>query len=101
MPGVSRFVVWLDRGPAWDHGRDRREQDGWDEHAAFMDELVATGFIELGGPVGDGGRVLHIIRAAGEHEVRARLAEDPWAGEMLVVASVEPWEVLLDGRRLE
>jgi hypothetical protein len=94
------YLVTNARGPAWDYSRPRRKQDGWDEHAAFMDELVATGFIELGGPVGDGRRVLHVIRAYGEEEVRARLAQDPWAGEMLVVASVEPWEVLLDGRRL-
>jgi hypothetical protein len=103
MPSVSestrRFVVWRDRGPAWDETRDRREQDGWDAHAAFMDGLVESGLIELGGPVGDGTRVLHICRAAGEAEVRRRLADDPWPEEMLYVASVEPWEVLLDAGR--
>lgn len=98
MPGVNRFVVWMDRGPAWDHTRDRRDQPGWDAHADFMDGLVAAGFIELGGPVGDGVRVLHVCRASDEDEVRRRFAEDPWAGDLLVVASVEPWEVLLDGR---
>ena len=30
-------------------GRDMREQDGWDEHAKFMDGLVDEGFILLGG----------------------------------------------------
>jgi hypothetical protein len=95
---VKRFVVWRDRGPAWDHARDRREQDGWDAHASFMDGLVESGFLELGGPVGDGTRVLHICRAVSASEVRRRLAEDPWPEEMLVTTSVEPWEVLLDGR---
>jgi hypothetical protein len=65
-----------------------------------MDGLVESGFIELGGPVGDGVRVLHICRAASESEARRRLAEDPWPEEMLFVASVEPWDVLLDGGRV-
>jgi hypothetical protein len=30
-----------------------REQEGWPEHADFMNELAASGFIVLGGPLGD------------------------------------------------
>ena len=48
------FLVKHVPGPAWDPARPRREQDGWDEHAAFMDGLVAEGVIVLGGPVGAG-----------------------------------------------
>ncbi|MEA2412171.1 MAG: uncharacterized protein QOC77_2732 [Thermoleophilaceae bacterium] len=97
--GQKRFVVWRDRGPGWDPSRDRREQDGWNAHASFMDGLVESGFIELGGPVGDGERALHICRAPTESEVRRCLADDPWSEEMLYVASVEPWDVLLDAGR--
>jgi hypothetical protein len=50
----------------------------------------------LGGPVGDGTRFLHIVRAQSEREVKDRLAEDPWTPtERLRTASIEPWEILL------
>jgi hypothetical protein len=97
---VSHFAVLLDHGPAWDGSRGLREQQGWDEHAEFMDALVDDGFVVLGGPLGDGSRVLLVCAAASEAAVRERLAADPWHGAagMLEIASVEPWEVLLDGR---
>jgi hypothetical protein len=43
------YLVRTVKGPSWDHARGRREQDGWDEHAAFMDGLVEEGLIVLGG----------------------------------------------------
>jgi uncharacterized protein YciI len=92
------FVVRLRRGGPWDWSRDMREQDGWDEHARFMDGLVADGLILLGGPL-DGGRdTLHVFEAESEAAIRARLAEDPWAPNgMLTPVSIEGWTVLLDG----
>jgi uncharacterized protein YciI len=91
------FLVKHVPGPAWDHSRRRREQDRWDEHAAFMDELTAEGFIVLGGPVGtgDGDYALLVMNATSETEVRQRLAADPWADGTLAVESVEPWSVWL------
>jgi uncharacterized protein YciI len=84
-------------GPRWDHSRLRREQDGWDEHAAFMDGLTEDGQIVLGGPVGegDGDYALLVFEADSEEAIRARLAEDPWADGTLAVESVEPWRVWL------
>jgi uncharacterized protein len=91
------FLVERRKGPAWDHSRGRREQSGWDEHAAFMDALAEEGFVVLGGPVGegDGDDVLLVVEADGEATVRTRLAEDPWPAELLTLASVRPWSVLL------
>ncbi len=91
------YLVRLARGPDWDHARPRREQDGWDEHAAFMDALVEEGFVFLGGPVGDvdGEHTLHVVDAESEAAIRSRLADDPWAGDMLTIESVEPWWVWL------
>jgi uncharacterized protein YciI len=91
------FLVTHVRGPAWDFTRRRREQPGWDEHAAFMDALVDEGFVVLGGPVGegDGEEALLVVDAPGEESIRARFAEDPWAGTLLTVASVRPWSVWL------
>ena len=93
------FAVRLRRGGPWDWSRDLREQDGWDEHARFMDSLVADGFIVLGGPLEPGREILHAISASSEREVRRRLAEDNWAQNgMLTVTSVAAWAILLDGR---
>jgi uncharacterized protein YciI len=94
------FLVERARGPAWDHSRSRREQDGWDEHAAFMDELVEEGFVVLGGPmgVGDGDNVLLIVDAPDEATIHARLGEDPWPDEQLMTARVTPWNVWLRRR---
>ena len=75
--GRVREREWL-RDPS----RQIRDQDGWDEHAAFMDGLVDDGFVILGGPFGDGEQTLHAIEAADENDIRARLARIPrrWPG---------------------
>lgn len=57
----------------------RREQHALDEHAAFMDGLVDDGFVILGGPIGDGERVLLVVEATDERAIKTRLGEDPWA----------------------
>jgi hypothetical protein len=68
---VANFALTLVRGPGWDHTLGIREQRGWTEHAAFMDGLVADGFILVGGPVGDGQQTLHVVEARDEKEVRS------------------------------
>jgi uncharacterized protein len=96
---MSYFLVTEGRGRSWDGSRARREQDDWDAHAAFMDGLVDEGFVVLGGPVGDGARVLLVVESESVGHVEARLAEDPWMPmEVLQVEAIEPWEILLDGR---
>ena len=93
------FAVRLERGGPWDWSRDLREQDGWAEHARFMDSLVDEGFIVLGGPVGGERAVLHAIEASSEETVLERLGQDNWQQNgMLTITSIEPWTVLLDGR---
>ena len=96
---MAYFVVTEQPGPSWDASRPRREQAEWDAHAAFMDALVEDGFVVLGGPVGDGVRVLLAIEADGTPAVEARLADDLWMTMgILRIATIEPWEILLDGR---
>ncbi len=93
------FAVRLERGGPWDWSCDLREQDGWDEHARFMDSLVGDGFIVLGGPLAGEREILHAISAPSEQVVRDRLAEDRWAQSgMLTIRSIEPWTILLDGQ---
>lgn len=91
-------VVIRQSGPRWDRSLPLREQSGWSAHAAFMDGLVDRGFIVLGGPLDDDGRVVHAVQAESAGEVRATLADDPWSETHLQVETVEPWTILLDGR---
>ncbi len=96
---VANFAVTLVHGPGWDSSRPIRGQDGWDEHAAFMDGLVDDGFLIVGGPLGNGERTLHLVQAADEDAIKDRLAEDPWASAgLLRVGAIEPWSLWLDGR---
>jgi uncharacterized protein YciI len=93
------WVVRRRRGGPWDWSRDMREQDGWDEHAAFMEALEAEGFIVVGGPLDDDREVLHIVRAQSEQAVHARLADDNWTQDgRLETVSVEGFTALLDSR---
>ena len=93
------FAVTVERGPAWDDSRPMREQDEWDAHARYMDQLVDEGFIVLGGPLADGERVLMAVDAENEREIESRFAADPWRPMgLLATATIEPWEILLDGR---
>jgi uncharacterized protein YciI len=91
-------VVLLRSGPKWDPSRPLEEQSGWDAHASFMDGLVDDGFIVLGGPLGDEHRVVHVVEAESEAEIRATLARDPWSESHLRVDSIDPWTIRLDGR---
>ena len=95
------YLVERGKGPRWDHSRARREQAGWDEHAAFMEGLVDEGFVVLGGPIGkgDGENTLLVIEADDEATVRERLAEDPWPLDLLTIESIRPWSVWLRASR--
>jgi hypothetical protein len=64
-----------------------------------MDALVEDGIIMLGGPVGDvnGDETLLVVDVESEQAIRDRLADDPWAGSLLTLVSVEPWTVWLRG----
>jgi hypothetical protein len=92
------LVSVLRSGPEWDRSQPLEGQSGWDEHAEFMDALVDDGFIVLGGPLGDEVHVAHAVQAESEEAVRERLARDPWSGSHLVIDSIDPWTIRLDGR---
>ena len=97
---MATFHVVLRRsGPQWDPSRPMEEQSDWAAHASFMDGLVDGGFIVLGGPLADEHRVVHVVEAESEDTVRATLARDPWSETHLLVDSIDPWTIRLDGRR--
>ncbi len=92
------FVVLRRHGPQWDSSQPLEHQSAWTAHASFMDALVDSGFVVLGGPLGDEDRVVLAVEADSADEVRATLAGDPWSGTHLVVDSVDAWTIRLDGR---
>ena len=93
------LVVLRQSGPEFDRSRPLEEQSAWSEHAAFMDALVADGFVVLGGPLADEGRVAHAVEADSAQAVRETLSRDPWSETHLRVDSIEPWTIRLDARR--
>lgn len=96
---MAYFVLRLERGGPWEWSRDMREQDGWEEHAAFMDGLVDDGKVILGGPLEDERYTMHIIEADSEQAVRDLFATDPWwVNGMLQPVGIERWTILLDSR---
>ena len=98
---TAYYTVFRERGEHWDANLPMRQQEQWEEHAAFMDALVAEGCIILGGPLGEGEKkFLHIMAAESEQDIAARLANDPWTPlRLLHTASVERWEILLRARQ--
>jgi hypothetical protein len=97
---MAVFIVHNRRaGPGWDPTRPMRKQDDWDAHAAFMDGLVDSGFVIMGGPLADDVRVVLVVEADSEDAVRATLARDPWFGSHVVTDGIEAWTLLLDCRK--
>jgi hypothetical protein len=95
---MSHFLVTMIHGPQFDSTRGLREQDGWNEHADFMDGLVDEGLVVLGGPIGEGERAMLIFEADGEGTIRDRMALDPWLPMgVLEIGRIEPWTIWLDG----
>lgn len=96
---MGYFLVTTVHGPRWDASRGVREQDAWDAHAAFMDQLVDDRFVILGGPIGD--RAMLVIEADSPQEVQRRMDSDPWKPMgILRVGAIEPWTIWLDGRNV-
>jgi len=94
------FVVISSGGPNRDLSKGTREQPFWDEHAEFIDQLVAQGFILMGGPLVDEGGSLLIFNAEGENEVREKLKNDPWSEHgILKLESVKRWQIFIDVRK--
>jgi uncharacterized protein YciI len=95
----STFIVMSAAGSNRDHSQDTRDQPYWDEHAAFIDNLVDEGFIMLGGPLPDEGGAALVVRANSEAEVRDRLGHDPWyVHEILTLQSARRWDIFIDRR---
>jgi hypothetical protein len=90
------FLVVLRRtGPQWDPAQPLERQSGWRDHAHFMDGLVDSGFVVLGGPLADEHRVVLVVSAESEDAVRATLGRDPWDETHLRIDTIEAWTIRL------
>jgi uncharacterized protein YciI len=96
----NTFLAISSAGPNRDLSKSTREQPLWDEHAAFIDQLVDDGSILMGGPLIDEGGSLLIFNAEDENEVREKLRNDPWAKQgILKLENVKRWEIFIDERK--
>jgi uncharacterized protein YciI len=100
---MSTYAVVREAGPSWVAGGIFR-QPRVDEHAAFMEALAEERFLLCAGPLAGTEigrvRVLLVVDAESEDEIRRRLAADPWAVTgQLAVSSVEPWQILVGSLR--
>ena len=92
------FLALSSAGPNRDFSKDTRRQPFWDEHATFIDQLVADGFILMGGLV-DGCGSLLIVNAENESEVREKMKNDPWFMHgILKLESIKRWQIFIDER---
>ncbi len=96
----NTFVTISSAGPNRDLCKATRDQPFWDEHAMFIDQLVAEGFILMGGPLVDEGGAMLIVNADDEDEVRQKLKNDPWFDRgILKLDSIKHWQIFVDGRK--
>src|SRR5437016_13293104 len=94
------FVVISSAGPNRDLSKGTREQTFWDEHAEFIDRLVAEGSILMGGPLVDEGGSLLIFNAEDENDVRERMKNDPWLERgILKQECIKRWQIFIDARK--
>jgi len=96
----NTFIAISSAGPNRDQSKGTREQPFWDEHAAFIDQLVDEGFILMGGPLVDEGGSLLIVNAEDENEVREKLKNDPsFERGILKLESIKRWQIFIDKRK--
>jgi uncharacterized protein YciI len=100
----NTFIAISSAGPNRNPSKGTREQPFWDEHAAFIDQLVDEGFILMGGPLIGEAEMPHgallIVNAEEENEVREKLKNDPWFEKgILKLESVKRWQIFVDARK--
>ena len=100
---ANTFVAISSAGRNANPLKSTGEQPFWDEHVAFIDQLVEEDFILMGGPLVDEAGLPHgallIVNAEDEKKVREKLKHDPWfEREILKLESVKRWEIFVDTR---
>jgi uncharacterized protein YciI len=93
-------ALFLLPGPNWNPAKAVREQELWDEHAQFVDELFDQGLIMLAGPFApEGTGALVILNVESTDEARRIYAKDSWAHrQILLTADAKEWTIFVDER---
>jgi uncharacterized protein YciI len=93
------FILLFDPGPSWDDTKVIEEQQFWNEHIKFVDELFSQGKVVITGPIIDYDRIVIIYEAKNESEIRITFKDDPFLKNgILFLESVMEWKVRLDQR---
>ncbi len=68
------------------------------DHLAYMTDLHERGVVVMGGPIGDGGGAMVVLRADSEDDVRGVIAADPYTAAGVGSGhSIRPWTVAIGG----
>jgi uncharacterized protein YciI len=93
---ARRVIVRWRAGPKWTEGAVD-EQPGWDEHAAFIDDLIERGIFVMGGPFADNSGSFSILENVSEDEARELVLRDPYvANGVFELDDVRAWNVFVD-----
>jgi len=98
MPTVKavRVIVRWRAGPTWTSGAPE-DQDGWDEHAAFIDGLIERGIFVMGGPYADNSGSHTLLEGVSVDEARELVLTDPFvANGVFELEDVRAWNVYVD-----
>jgi uncharacterized protein len=93
---IVRVLVRWRAGPTWKSGAPD-EQPGWDEHAAFIDDLVERKIFVMGGPFADDSGSFSILEDVGVDEARELVLQDPFVTNgVFELEDVRAWNVWVD-----
>jgi uncharacterized protein YciI len=95
---IPRVVLRVRPGPAWTSGLPE-DQPGWDEHAAFIDDLVERGVFLMGGPWTDRLGSMSLWEGLDADEVRDVMQGDPFVRNgVFEIEEIANWTVYVDTR---
>ena len=95
-PKAIRVVVRWRAGPAWTSGAPE-DQDGWEEHAQFIDGLIERGIFVMGGPYADNSGSHTLLEGVSADEARELVLQDPFvANGVFELEDVRAWNVYVD-----
>jgi uncharacterized protein len=93
---IVRVLVRFRAGPTWKSGPPEVQPD-WDEHAAFVDDIVERGIMVMGGPFADYSGTTILLEGVSEDEARELVLRDPFIENgVFELDDVRAWNVYVD-----